>query len=126
MEKKHTNRFSIVFNEIDLQQLFAINKLNSLPPRRLAVYISQAIYAYENGVRAPTLTTEKRKRGRPPKKKPIEADLPAHSSDSSSHHIYKVQSEKKHDESVGLDNESKGPAPINNAMLQSMMNFVDT
>lgn len=125
MEKKHTNRFSIVFNEIDLQQLFAINKLNSLPPRKLAVYISQAIYAYENGVKAPTLTTEKRKRGRPPKKKPIEADSPVYSSDSSSH-INKAQSERKHDEPVGLDNKSNMPAPINSAMLQSMMSFVDT
>lgn len=48
MPKKHTNRFNVVFNPISEHQQFAIDVLNGLPPRSLAVYLGEAIYAYEH------------------------------------------------------------------------------
>ncbi len=70
MEKKHKNRFSIVFNEWDSRQLFAIERLSAVPPRKIAVYIAEAINYYEKRVKNSQLNTslEKRKRGRPRKR----------------------------------------------------------
>ncbi len=66
MEKKHKNRFSIVFNEFDSRQLLAIERLSAVPPRKIAVYIAEAINYYEKRGKNSQLNTtlEKRKRGR--------------------------------------------------------------
>ena len=76
--KKHINRFSLVFNSIDNQQIFAMEVLNNLPQRRRSIYVAQAIVAYEKAAKklssaSATTTTEKRGRGRP-RKNPVSAE----------------------------------------------------
>lgn len=149
MEKKHENRFSIVFNPINEQQAFVINKLNSLPPRSLAVYLGQAVYAYEHRIETDSAHTDiqtskaqqvsvpntsgKRKRGRPPKKKPPEVESKELPPDSLSHIATSNQSEfpeaayeKKStltdsNKSDGSSEQSQNVAAM---MLESMQNFM--
>lgn len=132
MEKKHKNRFSVVFNEIDVQQSFAIDILNSLPHRTLALYIAQAICAYEHGAksapkrvkRTPTKTQEKRNiRGQ-------NESLPANDSESTSNSLSHIKKDPKSPENPQSElNERsvvnpKGKTTVNPDMLGSMMAFV--
>lgn len=127
MEKKHKNRFSIVFTEIDLQQKYAIEKLNSLPPRKLAVYIAQAIYAYETNVTETlVINSEKRKRNitRKSKNSKKTSDIPISSHIKNEHQAEKTVYNTDNDlNNVNLF-KSKAPA-VNNSMLQSMMSFIE-
>lgn len=135
--KKHKNMFSVVFNEIDAQQVRAIEILNSLPPRSIALYLSQAICAYER--KAPACKTvsltqqptmPKRKRGRPSKKQVViqEPDIPAtvinnasksvSESDSLSYKSSETNTTSAHENTTNPAN------AVNPQMLASMMEFL--
>ena len=139
MEKKHKNRFSIVFNETYGQQAFAIEKLNSLPSKTIALYIAQAIYAYEFGAKsAPRRAesalyniSEERKGGRqstqPKDTGNSTATMPMPTSDSLSH-IHK-QPQMPEDSDVSEQNarsvETRSEEPtVNPDMFRSMMAFL--
>lgn len=119
--KKNANRFCIVFDPYDEQELIAMNILNSLPSRKKAKYIAKAICKYDKKTNSVSInTTEKRGRGRPPKiKQPVaqlnqtEAKTPVRENAASSLSHIQMNSHTVPD-----------TKKVSSAMVDSMMEFV--
>lgn len=141
-EKKNMNKFTIQFSEFDDIHIFAADKLNSLPKRRIANYIAQAIYVYETGSKRINLnattqsqTTEKRRRGRPRKAvsestdfSPVEDKLPITSSHTTES-LQAANTKAEHSaESPEIVSGKKDNMPKKAAsdMLNSMLGFVNS
>lgn len=126
MEKKHKNRFSIVFNEVDSRQFFAMEKLNSLPPRKIAVYIAEAVSSYEKKSKTAGLTADsgKRKRGRPRKTETLSPD--GELADKSDLHALSDISSTQLQHGIARDNEMQDKQIlVDGDMLDSMMAIIE-
>ncbi len=131
--KKHENRFSVVFTPMDQQQKFVMDVLNALPRRKIAVYLTQAVIAYERDpgkIQFPPkpINTVKRKRGRPRKyplleqvrtePEPVTTGVAEDSLHIEQRKLTEVQTVA--DSSLPPSSDTQ----IDDVMLGSMMNFV--
>ena len=127
MQKKHVNRFSLVFNPYSEHQAFAIEKLNSLPPRTLAVYLSEAVYAFEHRT-GPRRKKSAKAKSETRKKAETFTDVMysvQHAAESESEPLSHISHPEQTEITAKADrNEPLMAADL--AMLTSMMSFLDS